>query len=75
VAWYEKLDLSKIDQETRYKVFYYLYSKGLKAKDLGVSETTLYRVLQRKIPISDSLLLKLLQCLTEQEFTNGSLAF
>jgi len=70
VAWYEKLDLSKIDQETRYKIFYYLYSKGLRARDLGVSESTFNRVLHKKLPVSDALLLKLLQRLTEHEFAN-----
>jgi intergrase/recombinase len=70
VAWYERLDLSKVDQETRYKIFYYLYSKGLKARDLGVSESTFNRVLHKKLPVSDALLLKLLQRLTEHEFTN-----
>lgn len=70
MAWYEKLDLSKIDQETRYKIFYYLYSKGLKSRDLGVSESTFNRVLHKKLPVSDALLLKLLQRLTEYEFAN-----
>ena len=70
MVWYEKLDLSKIDQETRYKIFYYLYSKGLKSRDLGVSESTFNRVLHKKQPVSDALLLKLLQRLTEHEFAN-----
>jgi intergrase/recombinase len=70
VAWYERLDLSKVDQETRYRIFYYLYSKGLRARDLGVSESTFNRVLHKKLPVSDALLLKLLQRLTEHEFTN-----
>ena len=70
MAWYEKLDLSKIDQEARYKIFYYLYSKGLRARDLGVSESTFNRVLHKKLPVSDALLLKLLQRLTEYEFAN-----
>jgi len=70
VAWYEKLDLSKIGAEIRYRIFCYLYGKGLRARDLGVSETTFYRVLHRKLPVSNALLLKLLQRLTEHEFTN-----
>jgi hypothetical protein len=67
VAWYEKLDTSKIDQEARYRIFYYLYSKGLKSR---VSESTFNRVLHKKLPVSDALLLKLLQRLTEYEFAN-----
>ena len=70
MTWYEKLDLSKIDQEARYKIFYYLYSKGLRARDLGVSESTFNRVLHKKQFVSDALLLKLLQRLTEHEFAN-----
>jgi hypothetical protein len=68
VAWYEKLDVSRIGAEARYRIFYYLYSKGLRARDLGISESTFYRVLHRKQPVSDSLLQRLLQHLTEQEF-------
>ena len=45
MAWYEKLDLSNICAEARYRIFYYLYSKGLKSRDLGVSESTFNRVL------------------------------
>jgi intergrase/recombinase len=70
LTWYEKLDLSKVDQEARYRIFYYLYSKGLKARDLGISETTFYRVLHRKQPVSDNLLHKLLQRLSEHEFAS-----
>jgi len=68
VAWYEKLDVSRIGAEARYRIFYYLYSKGLRARDLGISKSTFYRVLHRKQPASDSLLQRLLQHLTEQEF-------
>jgi hypothetical protein len=70
LTWYEKLDLSKIDSEARYKIFYYLYSRGVKARDLGVSESTFNRVLHKKLPVSDALLLKFLQRLTEYEFAN-----
>ena len=68
MAWYEKLDVSRIGAEARYRIFCYLYSKGLRARDLGISESTFYRVLHRKQPVSDSLLQRLLQHLTEQEF-------
>jgi intergrase/recombinase len=68
VAWYDKLDVSRIGAEARYRIFYYLYSKGLRARDLGISESTFYRVLHRKQPVSDSLLQRLLQHLTGQEF-------
>jgi hypothetical protein len=70
LTWYEKLDLSKIDSEARYKIFYYLNSRGVKARDLGVSESTFNRVLHKKLPVSDALLLKFLQRLTEYEFAN-----
>ena len=70
MAWYEKLDVSRIGAEARYRIFYYLYSKGLRARDLGVSETTFYRVLHRKLPVSDNLLYKLLQHLSEHEFAS-----
>jgi hypothetical protein len=42
VAWYEKLDVSRIGAEAGYRIFYYLYSKGLRARDLGISESTFY---------------------------------
>jgi intergrase/recombinase len=71
LAWYEKLDLSKIDQEARYRIFYYLRtSKNLKPRDLRISPSTFYRILHRKQPVSDSLFTKLLQHLSEQEFAS-----
>ena len=68
---FEKLDVSKIDQETRYRILHYLHTaKSVKPQDLGISLSTFYRALHRKIPVSDSLLIKLLQHLSEQEFVN-----
>jgi intergrase/recombinase len=71
LAWYEKLDLSKIDQEARYRIFYYLRaSKNLKPRELRISPSTFYRILHRKQPVSDPLFTKLLQHLSEQEFAS-----
>jgi len=69
VEWYEKLDLAKIGDEERYRLFDYVTQvKGLKPSDLGISWSTYSRIRNRKVRVSDSVLLKILQHLTQREF-------
>ncbi len=67
--WFEKLDLSKLSDDARYRLFDYVTTaKGLGPKDLGISYTSFYRIKQRKQRVSDNVLTKILQHLTPQEF-------
>lgn len=67
--WFKDLDLSKISDDARYKLFEYIVNvKKLKSSDLSISYSTFSRVRNRKIPVSDSLLIKILQHTTSEEF-------
>ncbi|MEM0310631.1 MAG: integrase [Ignisphaera sp.] len=67
--WFKDLDLSKISDDARYKLFEYIVNvKKLKSSDLSISYSTFSRVRNRKIPVSDSLLIKILQHITPEEF-------
>ncbi len=63
-----KINLKAIDDETRYRIFMYLWNKGIRSRVLGYDPTTLNRVKNRRIRVSDKLLTKLLECLTVDEF-------
>ncbi|MEM1694549.1 MAG: hypothetical protein QXY26_08350, partial [Ignisphaera sp.] len=66
--WFKDLDLSKISDDARYKLFEYIVNvKKLKSSDLSISYSTFSRVRNRKIPVSDSLLIKILQHITPEE--------
>ncbi len=61
------VDLSKIDQETRYKIFMYLWKKRVGSRDLGIHPTYANRIKNRKVPVSDTVLERLLEYLTAEE--------
>ncbi len=67
--WWRKLDLSKIPDDARYRLFDYVTQvKGLRPSDLGISWSTYSRIRNRKIRVSDEVLRRILQHLTSQEF-------
>ncbi len=67
--WYEKLDLSRISDDERYRLFDYVTQvKGLRPSDLGISYSSFYRIRQRKQRVSDELLKKILQHVSREEF-------
>lgn len=63
------VDLSKIDQETRYKIFMYLWKKRVGSRELGIHPTYANRIKNRKVPVSDTVLERLLEYLTAEELT------
>jgi integrase len=67
-SWILKIDLSKISQNDRRNLFEYVIRKGVTYKDLGVDYTYFHRVKTGKYRITDSLLLRILEHLTEEEF-------
>ena len=61
------VDISKIDQETRYKIFMYLWKKRVGSRELGIHPTYANRIKNRRVPVSDSVLERLLEYLTAEE--------
>ena len=63
-----QVNVKAIDQEVRYRIFKYLWDKGVRSSQLGYHPTTLNRVKNRVIPISDALLKRMLAFLSVDEF-------
>jgi len=63
-----QVNVKAIDQEVRYRIFKYLWDKGVRSRQLGYHPTTLNRVKNRVIPISDALLKRMLAFLSVDEF-------
>ncbi len=61
------VDISRIDQETRYKIFMYLWKKRVGSCELGIHPTYANRIKNRRVPVSDSVLERLLEYLTAEE--------
>ena len=61
------VDLSKIDQETRYRIFMYLWKKRVGSRELGIHPTYANRIKNRRVPVSDTVLERLLEYLTAEE--------
>ncbi len=69
--WYEAIDPSRIGDELRYRLLRYLVStRGEKEarKILGVSSSTLYRLLKRQVRLTDDNLKRILEALEPEEF-------
>ena len=63
-----RIDLSKIPQEARYRIFEYVRrEKRVKPKDVGVTPSYFYKIRRKEKPVSDKLLAKLLEYLTIEE--------
>lgn len=69
--WYEAIDPSRIGDELRYRLLKYLVStRGEREarKILGVSSSTLYRLLKRQVRLTDDNLKRILEALEPEEF-------
>jgi len=63
-----RIDLNKISQEARYRIFEYVRrEKKVKPKDVGVTPSFFYKIKRRERSISDKLLAKLLEYLSLEE--------
>jgi len=70
-AWYESVDLGKIEPEDRYRILEYIVNKVGRERvqeALNISRYTLWRMLKREVSVDDSKLRKLLGFLTLSEF-------
>jgi hypothetical protein len=61
------VDVKSIPDEVRYRIFDYLWSRGVRASDLGIDSTYANKVRNRRIRISDALLEKIIETLTLDE--------
>ncbi|MEM4800408.1 MAG: hypothetical protein QXO61_03755, partial [Acidilobaceae archaeon] len=71
--WWIKVDVSKIDEESRYRVLSYLVEKYGRRKvmeEAGISRVTLWRLLKRESPVKPEYIAPLLRLLTPSEFEN-----
>jgi len=70
-GWWERVDVAKLDEESRYRILKYVVERFGKEKVLeeaGVSRVTLWRLMNRKSPIKDEYIRPLLRLLTREEF-------
>jgi integrase len=62
------MDIKGIPDDVRYRIFDYLWGRGVRSSDLGVDPTYANKIRNRKVRISDKLLEKLVSMLTVDEF-------
>jgi hypothetical protein len=60
------VNIKEVPDDVRYRIFDYLWERGVRSSDLGVDPTYVNR--NRKVGISDKLLEKLVNMLTVDEF-------
>ena len=69
--WYERLNLSAISPEDRYRLLEYVVEKHGRRRvmgALGVSRYTVWRMLRRQVGVSDEKLRRILSLMAEEEF-------
>jgi integrase len=64
----ELVNVKDIPDDVRYRIFDYLWERGVRSSDLGVDPTYVNKIRNRKVRISDKLLEKLVSMLTVDEF-------
>jgi integrase len=62
------VNVRDIPDDVRYRIFDYLWGRGVRSSDLGVDSTYVNKIRNRKVRISDKLLEKLIKLLTVDEF-------
>ena len=70
-SWLEKVDVSKLSEDARYRILRYVVEKhGRKVilKESGISRVTLWRLLEKKSPVKPEYVKPLLKLLTREEF-------
>jgi hypothetical protein len=73
-SWYRALvdpslvDVRSLSDEVRFRIFDYLWSRGVRSSELGVDLTYANKVKNRKARVSDALLERMLGMLSVDEF-------
>jgi integrase len=62
------VDLRSLGDEVRYRVFDYLWGRGVRSSELGVDPTYANKIKNRKARVSDALLERMLRMLSVDEF-------
>jgi len=62
------VNVKDIPDDVRYRIFEYLWGRGVRSSDLGIDPTYVNKIRNRKVRISDKLLEKLIKLLTVDEF-------
>jgi integrase len=62
------VDLKSLGDEVRFRIFDYLWSKGVRGSELGIDPTYANKIKNRKARVSDALLEKMLRLLSVDEF-------
>jgi integrase len=62
------VDLKSLGDEVRFRIFDYLWGKGVRSSELGVDPTYANKVKNRKARVSDALLERMLRMLSVDEF-------
>jgi len=70
-SWLEKVDVSKLSEDSRYRILRYVvekYGKKVVVEKVGISRVTLWRLLERVSPVKPEYIKPLLKLLTREEF-------
>jgi integrase len=62
------VDFRSLSDEVRFRIFDYLWSRGVRSSELGVDPTYANKIKNRKARVSDALLEKMLRMLSVDEF-------
>jgi integrase len=62
------VDLRSLGDEVRFRIFDYLWSKGVKSSELGIDPTYANKIKNRRARVSDALLERMLRMLSVDEF-------
>jgi integrase len=62
------VDLKSLGDEVRFRIFDYLWSRGVRSSELGVDPTYANKIKNRKARVSDALLERMLRMLSVDEF-------
>jgi integrase len=62
------VDLKSLGDEVRFRIFDYLWGKGVRSSELGVDPTYANKIKNRKARVSDALLERMLRMLSVDEF-------
>jgi len=70
-AWWERVNVPKLGEDSRYAILKYVvekYGKGKVLEETGISRVTLWRLLERRSPVRPEYVRPLLKLLTHEEF-------
>jgi integrase len=64
------VDLKGLGDDARYRIFDYLWERGVRSSDLGIDPTYANKIRNRRVRVSDALLERMLRMLSLDEFAS-----